>query len=35
MSAKVYGINHIAIEVDDIDRAVAFYQEVQKAGVKF
>jgi catechol 2,3-dioxygenase-like lactoylglutathione lyase family enzyme len=28
MSVKVYGINHIAIEVDDIDRAVAFYQDV-------
>ena|SRR5581483_6543088 len=28
MSVKVYGINHLAIEVDDIDRAVAFYQDV-------
>ena len=28
MSVKVYGCNHIAIEVDDIDRAVAFYQDV-------
>jgi catechol 2,3-dioxygenase-like lactoylglutathione lyase family enzyme len=28
MSVKVYGINHIAIEVDDIDRAVEFYQDV-------
>jgi catechol 2,3-dioxygenase-like lactoylglutathione lyase family enzyme len=28
MSVKVYGINHIAIEVDDIDKAVAFYQDV-------
>ena len=28
MSVHVYGINHIAIEVDDIDRAVAFYQDV-------
>jgi catechol-2,3-dioxygenase len=28
MSVKVYGINHIAIEVDDIDRAVAFYHDV-------
>jgi len=28
MSIKVYGINHIAIEVDDIERAVAFYQDV-------
>lgn len=28
MSVRVYGINHIAIEVDDIDKAVAFYQDV-------
>ncbi|MGA7356710.1 MAG: VOC family protein, partial [Candidatus Cybelea sp.] len=28
MSVKVYGINHIAIEVDDIERAVAFYRDV-------
>jgi len=28
MSVKVYGCNHIAIEVDDVDRAVAFYQDV-------
>jgi catechol 2,3-dioxygenase-like lactoylglutathione lyase family enzyme len=28
MSVKVYGCNHIAIEVDDIDKAVAFYQDV-------
>lgn len=28
MSVQVYGCNHIAIEVDDIDRAVAFYQDV-------
>lgn len=28
MSVQVYGCNHLAIEVDDIDRAVAFYQEV-------
>jgi len=28
MSVHVYGINHIAIEVDDIERAVAFYQDV-------
>jgi catechol 2,3-dioxygenase-like lactoylglutathione lyase family enzyme len=28
MSVKVYGINHIAIEVDDIDKAVGFYQDV-------
>lgn len=25
---KVYGINHIAIEVDDIDKAIGFYQDV-------
>ncbi|MCL5284155.1 MAG: VOC family protein [Nitrospirae bacterium] len=28
MSVKVYGCGHIAIEVDDLDRAVAFYQDV-------
>lgn len=28
MSVKVYGINHIAIEVDDIKRAVDFYRDV-------
>jgi len=28
MSVKVYGINHVAIEVTDIDKAVAFYQDV-------
>ncbi|HLX25752.1 MAG TPA: VOC family protein [Candidatus Cybelea sp.] len=28
MSVKVYGINHLAIEVDDIEKAVAFYQDV-------
>ncbi len=28
MSVKVYGCNHIAIEVDDIDKAVAFYEDV-------
>ncbi len=28
MSVKVYGINHVAIEVDDIDKAVAFYRDV-------
>ena len=28
MSVKVYGINHLAIEVDDIAKAVAFYQDV-------
>lgn len=28
MSVHVYGINHIAIEVDDVGKAVAFYQDV-------
>jgi predicted enzyme related to lactoylglutathione lyase len=28
MSVHVYGINHIAIEVDDIAKAVAFYADV-------
>lgn len=28
MSVKVYGINHIAIDVDDIAKAVAFYSDV-------
>jgi len=28
MAVKVYGCNHIAIEVDDIDKGVAFYQDV-------
>ena len=28
MSVQVYGINHIAIEVDDVAKAVAFYQDV-------
>jgi catechol 2,3-dioxygenase-like lactoylglutathione lyase family enzyme len=28
MSVTVYGINHIAIEVDDIEKAVDFYQDV-------
>jgi catechol 2,3-dioxygenase-like lactoylglutathione lyase family enzyme len=28
MSVKVYGCNHIAIEVDDIEKGVAFYQDV-------
>jgi predicted enzyme related to lactoylglutathione lyase len=28
MSVKVYGCNHVAIEVDDIEKAVAFYKEV-------
>jgi catechol 2,3-dioxygenase-like lactoylglutathione lyase family enzyme len=28
MAVQVYGCNHIAIEVDDVRRAVAFYQDV-------
>jgi catechol 2,3-dioxygenase-like lactoylglutathione lyase family enzyme len=28
VSVKVYGCNHIAIEVDDVAKAVAFYQDV-------
>ncbi len=28
MSVQVYGCNHIAIEVDDVPKAVAFYQDV-------
>lgn len=28
MSVHVYGINHIAIEVDDLDKAVTFYEDV-------
>ena len=28
MSVQVYGINHLAIEVDDVKKAVAFYQDV-------
>lgn len=28
MSVKVYGCNHIAIDVDDIEKAVAFYEDV-------
>ena len=28
MSVRVYGVNHIAIEVDDVERAVDFYQDV-------
>jgi catechol 2,3-dioxygenase-like lactoylglutathione lyase family enzyme len=28
MSVHVYGINHVAIEVDDIEKAVAFYEDV-------
>ncbi|HZV76152.1 MAG TPA: VOC family protein [Candidatus Babeliales bacterium] len=28
MSVKVYGINHVAIEVTDVAKAVAFYQDV-------
>ena len=28
MSVQVYGCNHVAIEVGDVDKAVAFYQDV-------
>jgi catechol-2,3-dioxygenase len=28
MSVQVYGCNHVAIEVDDIGKAVAFYEDV-------
>jgi catechol 2,3-dioxygenase-like lactoylglutathione lyase family enzyme len=28
MSVQVYGCNHIAIEVDDVAKAVAFYRDV-------
>ena len=28
MSVKVYGINHIALEVDDVEKAVAFFEDV-------
>ena len=28
MSVQVYGCNHIAIEVDDVERAVEFYRDV-------
>ena len=28
MSVKVYGVNHIAIDVDDVAKAVAFYSDV-------
>src|SRR5438045_77204 len=28
MSVQVHGCNHVAIEVDDIEKAVAFYQDV-------
>ncbi len=28
MTVKVYGCNHLAIEVDDIEKAVAFYEDV-------
>ena len=28
MSVQVYGCNHLAIEVDDVKKAVAFYQDV-------
>ncbi len=28
MSVKVYGCNHVAIEVGDVEKAAAFYQDV-------
>jgi catechol 2,3-dioxygenase-like lactoylglutathione lyase family enzyme len=28
VSVRVYGCNHVAIEVDDVEKAVAFYQDV-------
>lgn len=28
MSVQVYGCNHVAIEVDDVNKAVAFYKDV-------
>jgi catechol 2,3-dioxygenase-like lactoylglutathione lyase family enzyme len=28
MGVQVYGCNHVAIEVDDVEKAVAFYQDV-------
>src|SRR5260370_9479255 len=28
MSVRVYGCNHVAIEVDDIKKAVTFYKDV-------
>jgi catechol 2,3-dioxygenase-like lactoylglutathione lyase family enzyme len=28
MSVRVYGCNHVAIEVGDVEKAVAFYQDV-------
>jgi predicted enzyme related to lactoylglutathione lyase len=30
VSVKVCGVNHNAIEVDDIEKAIAFYQDVFK-----
>src|SRR6266567_752764 len=28
MSVQVYGCNHVAIEVDDVEKAVTFYKDV-------
>jgi len=28
MSVQVYGCNHVAIEVDDLEKAIAFYKDV-------
>ncbi len=30
MSVRVYGINHVSIEVDDLEKAKSFYQDVFK-----
>ena len=35
MSVHVYGINHIAIEVDDVKKAVAFYADVFNLKVNY
>ena len=28
MDVQVYGVNHVGIEVDDVEKAVAFYEDV-------
>jgi predicted enzyme related to lactoylglutathione lyase len=28
MAVTVYGCNHVVIEVDDVEKAVAFYEDV-------
>jgi catechol 2,3-dioxygenase-like lactoylglutathione lyase family enzyme len=35
MSVQVYGINHIAIAVDDVKKAVAFYSDVFNLTVNY